>query len=308
MSLYCPQCNSGQYLQKGKRLCIKCRALYLESKHIENKGKPPKIASDFLFTQYYLEHKTLREIAEITGTTSSNIRYWLIKYEIPIRSLKEANGNTFNSTIFKNLNSKSAYLLGYFYSDGDLLLNKKTGKYFLRIYSKYRDNIEKVKALLQTDAKIQFRNEKLNEKERKGALYFIHIADQEIVKDLINLGMVYDKNHSAKYPDIPEQLNRHFIRGLWAGSGSVYFEDERLLRSKFDSGSIDLITRVEQILNENGLSKRTIYRNSLSKKPSYAIRYNTDEDQHKLFQFFYKRQNKDSIEQRQYEQYKLYFT
>ena len=96
--------------------------------------------------------------------------------------------------------------------------------------------------------------------------------------------------------------------GLWAGSGSVYLENGSMLRSKFDSGSIELITKIEQILNDNGLSKRSIYKNSHSKKPSYAIRYNTDNDQYKLYQYFYIRHFKDSIEQRQYEQFKSYFS
>ena len=114
-----------------------------------------------------------------------------------------------------------------------------------------------------------FRKAKFNEKEKKGALYF--------------------------------------IRGLWAENGCVYLEKGFMLRAKIVIGSIDLITDVERVLNINGLSKRNISTSSHSKYPSYSFRNNSIEDQRKLFDFLCHRHYKDSIEQWQYEQYKSYF-
>ena len=306
MPRVCSKCQSNKYLESGKKFCIKCRALDLENRYNERYNKAPKFAATYLFEEYYLMKKSLREVALKNECTSQNVHYWLIVYDIPIRSIKEAKSNTFNSYYFKKLNSNSAFLLGYFFSDGDLLYHKDKGYYFLRIYSKYKGNIELVKRQLETNAKIQYRKSKLNDKERKGAVYFLHIADQEIVKDLMELGMVYNKNQSIQYPKIPERLNRHFIRGLWAGSGAVFINKPHNLNSKLVIGSIDLITEVERILTLNGLKKRTIYTNKGSKKPSYYITYSIQESK-KLLKYLYTNTTENNIEKHQYETYRAYF-
>lgn len=40
-------------------------------------------------------------------------------------------------------------------------------------------------------------------------------------KSLLSLGMLGNKTHLLCYPDIPEELNSHFIRGVFEGDGGV---------------------------------------------------------------------------------------
>ena len=58
------------------------------------------------------------------------------------------------------MSAQGAFLLGYIFTDGDFLFNEKTNQYFLRIYSKHLTQIEKLRKILKTDAKIQKREQK----------------------------------------------------------------------------------------------------------------------------------------------------
>ena len=141
--------------------------------------------------------------------------------------------------------------------------------------------------LIKSDAKIQERKAVMTDKIRQGKIYFIHIADQKFINDLMGFGMIRNKNSSIKFPNIPEEFISHFIRGCWAGSGCIYFSKEGSITTKFTYGSLEFITHIEKELNKVGLRKRKIYQNKHSKAPSYYFTYAT-ENSGKLYKYLYK--------------------
>ena len=126
----------------------------------------------------------------------------------------------------------------------------------MRIYSKHYSQVEKIKSILKSSAKIQKREEKNYGNVIQSEIYFLHIGNQKIINELLGLGLTLKKNEDIKFPKITEKLIHHFIRGCWAGSGNVTTYNNGVF-SSIIIGSIDFMTEIERILNLNGFAAPT---------------------------------------------------
>jgi len=300
----CKQCNSNEFKIYPNKLCQKCLSHNREVNLIKQ-GKNLSISSYELITEYIINKKSINKIAKEKSLKPFQVRKLFSDYLIPVKSPTEAKKKEINESIFDKINSVSAFLLGYIFTDGDLLLNLKTGKYFLRIYSKHYSQVEKIKSILKSSAKIQKREEKNYGNVIQSEIYFLHIGNQKIINDLLGLGLTLKKNEDLKFPKISEKLIHHFIRGCWAGSGNVTIYNNGVF-SSIIIGSIDFMTEIERILNFNGLLKRNIYQNNHSKKSSFLIKY-ANEESEKLYNYLYKGTNLLIVSDKQHKIYKEYF-
>ena len=108
-----------------------------------------------------------------------------------------------------------------------------------------------------------------------GALHTMLIDNLDIYRDLQTLGLTENKSLTVKFPEIPFELVRHFIRGCWDGDGSLYWEgdDRRKPCASYVSGSKEFIELLTRQLVDLGLPKRTIHKSMRSKNPSLYFRY-----------------------------------
>ncbi|CAM1371542.1 hypothetical protein [Tenacibaculum xiamenense] len=300
----CKQCNTSEFKIYPNRLCQKCLS-YNKELFLLEKGVKPTISSDELITEYIIKEKSINQIAKDKNLKPFQIRKLLTDFLIPVKSQSESKEKKIDEKIFKKLTARSAFLLGYIYTDGDLVLNKTTKKYFLRVYSKHKTQIEKIKKILKSDAKIQYRKEKSYNNFIQGGVYFIHVGNQIIINDLLDFGLTLTKNENVTFPKIPKNLINHFIRGCWAGSGNVTTYNGRVF-SSLTIGSIKFMTEIEKTLNLNGLKIRNIYKNSHSKKPSYKIKYAHSESE-KLYNYLYKGKSTLTTSDKQQIIYTKYF-
>jgi hypothetical protein len=299
----CKNCNTQQLNIYPNKLCQNCLSFNFENK-IREKGKEILIDSKALIEQYLICKKSIRQIGRDYEIKPFKVRYYLNEYRIPIRSLKESNSKYIDSKIFEELNPSSTFLLGYIFTDGDLLLNLKTKKYFLRIYSKHKYLIENVKFILKAEAKIQHRGIQKHKDINQSEMFFIHIGNQKVINDLINWGMKLDKS-DLLLPKVPDNLLHHFIRGAWTGSGCVSLNKNSVM-SSIQLSSQNFIIDLEKELNKIGLKKRVIYKNTSSKKSSYLIKYASMESE-KLYKYLYNGDTKRTTCIRQEKLYKEYF-
>lgn len=287
MNLKCSVCGKVEFTILKEGLCIKCVALQKEKAYLEKNKRRPRISARTLIKSYVIKNMPLTELSDKLDLSKPGLLYWFKYYEIPLKTISQGGKKRIKSNFFSVLNSDSAFLLGYIFTDGDLQYNKKNGKYFLRLYSKYKENLEMVLKLIGSSAKIQERRAIMTEKIRQGKLYFIHIADDSFINELISLGMVRNKNDKIQFPEIDKDLYSHFIRGCWAGSGYVYTNNYGRVISGIVLASKDLIERIEKILNSHGLSKRKIFEHKHTKTHSFYFRYSQGETE-KLYHFLYK--------------------
>jgi hypothetical protein len=68
--------------------CNNCSQMYVFEMSLWMELSTPKYKNkEWLFTKYIIEEKSMSEIARICGKSAMTIRKWLIKHDIPTRSV-----------------------------------------------------------------------------------------------------------------------------------------------------------------------------------------------------------------------------
>lgn len=143
---------------------------------------------------------------------------------------------------------EKAYLLGLFYSDGCITNchNSYSAKIVLH---------EKDKNLLELLIKY-FPFLKLRRHTKIS--YCVTCNKKSFVEDLIANGMIFRKSFNGKellrFPELPKELQNHFIRGYFDGDGSVY--KQKLGNTKFEIGGpcFRMITDIVKVLYDNKIT------------------------------------------------------
>lgn len=251
--------------------------------------KLDKLTEPELVDLYQNQRKSLGDIAKLYGVSRTAVYKKLDKYGIAQRTKSEARIEAqkqgklpqeffdINENFFAKWSPEMAYVLGLIITDGCI---SKTGTVSLCLND--RDLIEQVKKVMGSEHKITI------SKHQKG-LYSFHFAREKLVEDLHKFGIFPRKSLTVRFPDIPQDFLTHFIRGVFDGDGSVFFDKRRPnspLRSKFVSSSEDFIQSLENNLKLLGMPKRTIYKQKTKNGWSYMFIYD-HKDSKKLFSILY---------------------
>lgn len=313
----CVNCGGTGYPHKGKGLCQICyeRTQNIKNeKHIQRDRHGRTIASkktlridkrlteEILSYQYCVLGKSLTDIAKEYNCTRQYIFKLLKKYDIPRRTKSEArklaikrkklkferdiwgrtetvylSAWTIDRNFFKSWSPEMAYVLGFIYADGSL--NEETKR--CDISQKLPEILEKIKALMGCDKRLYKIKNWPN-----GYRYVLEINDEEIYEDLLRLGLKPAKSLDIKFPEMPLDCVRHFIRGCWDGDGSVYNEKKRgSIHASYISGSLDFIKGILNEFEKAGFPERTIYILK-RKETSYSFKFHGFQCQ-QLYHYLY---------------------
>jgi intein/homing endonuclease len=116
-----------------------------------------------------------------------------------------------------------------------------------------------------------------------------HFTRGNMAKRLEALGIIPRKSLVVKFPYVPLSFLPDFIRGVFDGDGSVFFDKRRPespLRSKFVSSSESFIKKLEANLSILGMPSRSIYKQKTKNAWSYMFIYD-HKDSTKLFEILY---------------------
>lgn len=243
---------------------------------------------------YLSEKKSLEDIARLYG--SSRVAVW--KYcksaRITRRSRSEARLEAqkkgkvsqgyfdINEDFFSKWSPEMAYVLGLIATDGCV---SRTGTVSLCINDK--DLLGKVKDVMGSAHTIKYYG-------HQEGLYSFNFSRQKLCADLNRLGIFPNKSLNIRFPDVPDAFLIDFVRGVFDGDGSVFFEKRSSklpLRASFISSSKDFIETLEAKLRALGMPKRTLYQHKTKNAVSYMIRY-AHADSIRLFKLLY---NKNAI-------------
>ncbi|MFA6217026.1 MAG: LAGLIDADG family homing endonuclease [Candidatus Omnitrophota bacterium] len=234
------------------------------------------LTKDILIGLYINSRSSLADIAAIYGVSRTAIYKKLKEYGIKLRSKSEARIEAqkqdklpqkffdINDDFFSKWAPEMAYVLGLIITDGCVSM---AGTVSLCINDK--ELLEKVKKVMGSEHKIEL------SKHQKG-LYYFRFSREKLVKDLEKLCVVPRKSLIVKFPDVPKEHLPDFIRGVFDGDGSVFFDKRRPkfpLRSKFVSSSEVFIVELQVALEGLGMPKRTIYKQKTKNGWSYMIIY-----------------------------------
>jgi len=121
-----------------------------------------------------------------------------------------------NEDFFENIDTEEkAYILGFWAADG--WMNDRA--LYIAISVKDLSHLKKIKNTIPTEAPIIIKEKKAKFKRSK--LAFLSLTRKKMRQDVAALGFLQQKGKYMIFPNIPKELYRHYIRGLWDGDGFV---------------------------------------------------------------------------------------
>jgi hypothetical protein len=177
-----------------------------------------------------------------------------------------------------------AYLLGYIFTDGCLTNvgpRRKDGSPVtlgVKIGSTDPNHLEKLADILGKGVPID------THKQGKGGfsgmedryLHTIRFTRPRMIADLRKLGLTERKSLNMRFPLVPDEFLRDFIRGCLDGDGSIYLESGRKLTAYYGTGSLEFIRVMRSRLQNVGFGEPTIHVKKpdgvKSKNPHYYLR------------------------------------
>ena len=293
---WCVKCGTTQDKHVSRGLCKNCYGRDIEKRHkdVDQVGKNGEQSSlltkDYLIENYVLKEKSLGDIAKESNCSRQYVYKKMVSYKIPSRDKSSARTIALNKgkvirenissevkdhyitlrkvhineNFFKSWSPEMAYVLGIIYTDGNLKrggkndsTNKSGG---FSISQKEPELLNKVLRLMDCDAILHKRERKIYDKGVSGEIYTFSVWNRLVCADLITLGLSPRKSYLVKFPEIPRECVRHFIRGCWDGDGSIFY-DKRSHRyvASFISASSDFIEGIVREMESAGLQKRTVH-------------------------------------------------
>ncbi|MFC1646274.1 LAGLIDADG family homing endonuclease [Candidatus Omnitrophota bacterium] len=267
--------------------------------------KIANLTKEILRRLYIEECKSLDDIGRQFGVSRVAVYKKLKKFRIKQRSKSQARLEAqkqgklpqdffeINEDFFTKWSTEMAYVLGLIITDGCV-----SGTGVISLSMNDKELLEKVRVAMGSQHKITPSKHQKN-------LYYFHFAREKMVKDLSKFGIRPKKSLSVKFPEIPDAFRVDFIRGVFDGDGSVFFQRDSKnypLRTKFCSGSKDFIERLEKNLQELGLPERNIYEQKTKNGVFYSIKYGHKESTN-LFTILYRNHPKVLYLERKYKKF-----
>lgn len=332
----CVKCGRNDVKHIARGLCLNC---YQQETEKRGRGKQRiakglasrKLNYKYLYKEYVNKKRSLGDIAKDCDCGRQYVYKIMKEFNIPLRTLSEARklvydrhkisykltdasgnerlviqgGLKINKDFFKSWSNEMAYVFGVIYTDGHLSCDEHRKIYQFIVSQKEPELLNKLLKLMDCNAQLHHRKKH----GISGDIYLLNVHHPQIYSDLISLGLSPSKSKTIDFPNIPQELVRHFIRGCWDGDGSVYISGGKI-NANYACGSLKFIERLVQELYKVGIYKRRpplekidadkmwlnypdgrfplkIHQEKRSK--SYYIKLDSRENLEKLFDYFYDR-------------------
>jgi hypothetical protein len=177
---------------------------------------------------------------------------------------------------FDTLDEEKAYLLGYLFADASIYRGTTGRRHEIIISSDNREMLELIKQ--RTGAQNPIR-------PRPPGSYQMRIGSRHMAERLHDLGLTEDKKMNLIYPELPADLEKHFIRGYFEGKGSFVVEPGRRIISCFSSACPTFMEALRDRLILYGLSAAQVLHNGPD-DCSHQLRYYV-KDTRKLYHVLY---------------------
>ena len=264
----------------------------------ESFGITKKVEHDIC--NLYISGLNAAKIEKITGISDNTILNIISRNNLKRKTKSEAKRKIkINEDYFNIIDTEDkAYFLGLMISDG-WIKNHGFGV-----------------TLVKTDEHIL---KEMIEKMEGGKIYYpkinpngqqmsrLDITSHKLRLALIKLGVVQNKTHFTYFPNIPENLWNHCIRGIFDGDGSVGIYRSPYFNPVFSFvGNYTLIKKIQEILiKECNLNKTAIKSPKQTKNNIVVFQYNGTNNFIKFRDYLYK--NATIYLQRKYNKFYVEF-
>ena len=172
----------------------------------------------------YLNKKSITDLSTEYNVCLATIARILSKNNIDIRASKY----NIRHDYFEIIDSEEkAYILGFLYADGHNQVDKH--KVCLELQERDVEILHKIGDLIYIDKDYKLGSFKGCERIIEGKYCMsgpskrFYIYSKKICEDLVKLGCGQNKTLKCSFPEIPDHLIRHFIRGYFDGDGSIIY-------------------------------------------------------------------------------------
>lgn len=189
----------------------------------------------------------------------------------------------FDEDYFESIDTEDkAYFLGFIVADGSV----NSISNVIQITQKEPDILYEFKKYIKYEGGLV--------KSRNRDVFDIKISSSKMKSDLLKLGISPNKTMSVGYPLIPENLQSHFMRGVFDGDGCISIHHDKRDNSNrgqvnICSGSFDFIKEyVDNMVKYCGVKKNNIRQ---PKGTYYVIDWGGLLDVESFYGFLYKDAN-----------------
>ena len=173
-----------------------------------------KFLDESKIVSLYNNNVSVYKIAQEFGVDNGTIYSRLKK--IGVYTGKRHRKYLLNENYFEKIdNQNKAYWLGFLIADG-----YNSGN-FIRVDIQDEGHLEKLRndIFINNDMPIRTKINKINNK----TIYYITLQSKKIVSDCEKLGIVKRKSFLTEYPEISDEYDKDFIRGLFDGDGCLTY-------------------------------------------------------------------------------------
>lgn len=209
--------------------------------------------------EMYVSGVTNKELAKIFCLNRCTIQTILKNAGVELRPQTETSRkHVIVENYFVSIDSKEkAYFLGLLYADGSI---RRNALEISLIYTDF-EPLYRLSKVLYGKCLLKFRPERVGfffNKEVKTkckAQWRLLVGSKKLVNDLKSHGLTERKSLTKRYPNIPKEFDKHFIRGYFDGNG---FISKATIKRNSCAGFVsatkfceDLKERIEEYLHIN---------------------------------------------------------
>lgn len=194
-----------------------CQTHNLQSQH-KSKLDPHKLTLKSRLNeavQLFNDGKNCTEISKIMGYSGGQVSTLLKKHGY------DTSNKTYvvNENFFQKINAEeNAYILGWFYSDGNVMPD---GKIRICLANVDEEILVKIRDAMKYDGPLYYKQAR---NENCYPQVELCINRKVLANQLIELGCIPNKSLTLKFPNkdqVPEDMLCHFVRGYFDGDGSI---------------------------------------------------------------------------------------
>jgi hypothetical protein len=197
---------------------------------------------------------------------------------------------TLNDDYFENINTEDkAYFLGFIAADGNVTERYKNCR-IVKIDIHKQDVIilEKFKKCINFEGDIIYHTSRKN-------MCSITCTSVKMFNDLSKYGIVPRKTKILEFPNIPDELIHHYMRGYFDGDGCISIHKENRVGRGSDRGQVNIVSGSYKFIEKYVdilIDKTNIKRNKIMDRNTngryFVIDWGGLSDVEKIYNFLYK--------------------
>lgn len=160
-----------------------------------------------------------------------------------------------NEKFFDTWSEQMAYIFGFICSDGNIQKDRNKEVLWFANYDK--DIIEQILNVMESESNIYSYGVYVNK-----TIHRARVTSEYMINRLKELGITQRKSLTLKFPAVPQDFLKHFIRGYFDGNGGFYAKSKggNITRSEIYCGSEDFVNGLAQAMLSLGLSPKVYFR------------------------------------------------